>query len=187
MKKVVCLLCVAFATHLLLLVPEPICCSASAPVTRNVSLAVAETFHYRLNVKSNAAGATALYRGSLAYQYGLGAMNPGRPGWWDVYPVEKLIRGDFFKPDLAQPGDSLFSIQLVDKPTSDSISLIVCGETVGVSIHGAAKNWKFPRSAETTVESLIEHCSDKYWGGLEKRKESEKGDRKRKGSKEKRG
>lgn len=156
--------------HLWILVPALLqmamaspCSNASEPAVRGVSLQAAETFHYRLSFECISAGAVALYQGILDRQIGLGATGLYHPGRWDIYPFENLIRGDLFVPELAQEDDRLLWVQVARKSTSESVSVIVNGEKIAVSIRGAAKTWRFPQSEKTTVQSLLERCSDKYW------------------------
>jgi hypothetical protein len=145
------------------MVMVPTCSGASDPTTQSVSLETAETLHRRLNIKCGSAGVVALYQGALAYRFGLGATPRFYPGRWDVYPFEKLMKDDYFVPELANENNRLFWIQIMDRRASDSTSLIVCGETVEVSVHGLAKTWRFPRAPEVTIQSLLESCADKYW------------------------
>jgi hypothetical protein len=128
-----------------------------------VSLAAAEELHARLNDECRSVGVVALYQGALAYPLVRGITPTFYPGRWDVFPLEKVFKNDVFAPHLADQGDALFSLHVTQASSSESVVLAVNGEKVTISVDGAAMTRCFPRSPKTTVQALLESCSDRRW------------------------
>jgi hypothetical protein len=128
------------------------------------TLEAADAFHERLNELCSTAGAIAFYEGALSNRMVAGIPPLSRSGRWDVYPREKITRDYSFTPQLATTEDDrLFCLQVGTTRGGEVVELIVKGVRINVVLLGVARNWRFPRSPELTVESLLEQCSDSLW------------------------
>ncbi len=138
--------------------------TADKRATSGISLEAADTLHWRLNYECSRFGTVALYQGALANRL-LGGIPPRPyPGRWDVYPIDRVTDDDFrYAPLRARESDRLFSLQATHKSNGEVVELIVQGERVSISVLGVDKKWRFPRSPKTTVQSLLERCSDRSW------------------------
>jgi hypothetical protein len=138
--------------------------STQEPAAQGISLEIADVLHERLNYECSLPGTVALYQGALANRL-LGGIPPSSySGRWDVYPREKVTDDNSnYAPQRATVRDRLFSLQAARKGEGEVIELIVHGERVAVAIRGVGQDWRFPRSPETTVRSLLENCSDRSW------------------------
>jgi hypothetical protein len=137
------------------------------PATQGMSLEAADALHSRLNYECSRLGTVALYQGALANRLLAGIPPSSYSGRWDVYPKEKVTDDDFaYAPYRARESDRLFSLNATSKSDGEIVELIVQGEKIGISLLGVDKKWRFPQSPKTTVQSLLEGCSDRSWNEM---------------------
>jgi hypothetical protein len=125
-----------------------------------LSLAAAETLHQRLTEECAAAGAAAIYSGSLSYRL-LGGITPDfHSGRWELFPIDKIAPDGVFTPCLAKQTDMYLSLEASGNNSGNSIAVVVGGERIFVSVRGATWDWHFPLSARDTIESVVVRCGD---------------------------